>query len=428
VTVSPGFDAAAVAGTTDGAIDAFDYVDGVAGLVPHPRPSTVPRGAPLLLSGWAFDPHARTAARDVFLVLDGVQQLAVTVRYERADVAAAAPGERAGYRALVADDLPPGGHELRAYARDAAGRCYEAGYRPFWIYEPAQLGGTETARGEIRMRVEQIVEAGGPSAFMSSGAIGCGEPALVVGWAVDAAHSTGPAGVAVVDASGRVWSGAVRTPRPDLQAVLKTRDDRLGFEIVVPTDVLGRGLHALRVTPYDGAGRPYAATCTAELNIGGPLRRFPFTSRDDTGVPRAAAMLGRRDDENDDAPERALTAARPVAVERGTTISIEGWAIAPDGSAADDVFVEIAHEGGGPPHRHVALAGYRRVKSLRRAVLAAPPHDDAWFMCPFGTLELAPGRHAVTVAVAAHDRRTVSRALVGALDVVAARKDVANET
>jgi hypothetical protein len=392
-----------VVGTTKGAIEGFDYVDGLPALVPHYRHDRVPKGAPIVACGWADAPLEKTAPLDVRVVLDGSRMLSPEV-------------DAGGFRVVVPTaDLVPGGHDIRVYVRGRDDGWYEAAYRPFLVYEPAVRELERLAR-PLRLRVERVSGAPPLPQFEDVPAIPNGHFALIAGWAFDVARSCGPQGVAVLDKLGRMWSGPLDVARPELRGMLDARDDRLGFEIAVPTDALGRGRWDLRVHAVGEDGRLFESGVDAVIDVAGALRRFPFTARETAAAPRFSARISERDDA--ETSFIALGAERTIEVVRGSDYLIEGWALDANGNGADDVFVEIGETTFvTSPHRLVALAGYRRDEDVPRA-LGEPPVPDAWFTCPFETRELAPRAYTLDLVVAAPDRRTIARARLGMLLVV----------
>jgi hypothetical protein len=417
---TPPFDPQAVAGSTAGALDGFDYVDAIPGLVAHPRPYRVPAGAPILVSGWMIDPDVDAPARAVRVVLDGRWQYEAETGLSRRDVSAGHPRapERIGFRAVVpTDGVPAGGHGLHAYGLAADGAWYEAGYRPFWL---AVTPRRELARipGRLRLQIDQVLDLmPDGSTFADGGPVVRDHHMLITGFALDRTTGRGVAGAAAFDSAGRYWSAPCDVVRADVRAGFGAADDRLGFEIVVPADALGRGRHELTVTVFDGQGRLFDHATPVTVDVAERLDRFPAFPQRSTREPAVAlavTVLGDR------APCATAAGSEQVAltVPCDATLLFEGWALDHDGRAGSAVFVELSAGEGGPPQRFPAVAGYRR--DAAPTALPAPPVDDAWFSTRLDTVHLAPRAYALWVAVFDESRRSYGRRELGTLTVAPA--------
>jgi hypothetical protein len=417
---APPFAPHAVAGLTAGAIDAFDYVDALPDLVPHPRPMRVPLGAPLVVGGWAADPGSAEPPLAVSVVLDGARPHPAESGLSRGDIAALHPNtpELVGFRAVVPTaGLQPGGHEVRAYALAADGAWYEAAYRPFWLAATPLLELAPTPR-RVRIGIEQIIDLAPDGALLGFDApVACGRFALLTGWAIDPATRNGVAGVIAFDPQGRPWSAPCDIVRPDLRGALDAVGDRLGFEMAIPTDALGRGRHRLRLTGYDAEGRLFDGRFEATLDVAGPPRPFPaFPRLHRTEAPAAAVLVVLGDDGTRGPPSQAR-GRFAATLERGVTALVEGWALDVRGAGAGTVFVELAPpEGGVPPHRFASLAGYRRDEPAPR--VPKPPVGDAWFSARIDTTHLPRRAYELALAVVDEDRRAYARRVLGTLTVV----------
>ena len=218
---------------------------------------------------------------------------------------------------------------MRCYARGRDGGWYEAASRPFLVYQPA-LRDLPAILRPIRLCVERVLDASPLDQFAGVNAIPYGHFALIVGWALDVSRGTGPAGVVAIDDLGRMWSAPVDVPRPDLRPILSAGDERLGFEMHVPSDVLGRGRWGVRIRGLGEDGRLFESGADATIDVAGPLRRFPFTARETDAPPRFSASIAQRNGPTSFA-ERALEGEPTIQVSRGANFVVEGWALATNG-------------------------------------------------------------------------------------------------
>jgi len=426
---TPAFDPLAVAGYTAGALDLFDYVDGLPKLLAHPRPQRVPLGAPVVGGGWIVDPDGDRPFRTVIVVLDGHRGHATESGLSRADIAAVRPDtpERIGYRAIVpTGDLAPGGHELRAYGLGTDGRWYEAGYRPFWL-APTPKPELASHPGAARVLVDEVIDIGPDGAVAANGRpVAENRFALLSGWAVDPRARSRVAGVVAFDPWNRPWSAPCDVERPDLRGVANAHDDRLGFEIVVPADALGRGRHQLRVNGFDDDGRLFAGSLTVTVDVAGPARAFPPYARRRSaaaGVEAAVAELrrsGKPGAAEKRGPLRAVGEGFEAPLRRGTILAVEGWAVDAGGRAAAEVFLEIDPGCGVPVRRYAALAGFRCERPA--TVFSKPPVDDGWFSVRLDTGDLAPRTYGLALAVLDASRHTYASRALGTLRIVPRRR------
>lgn len=415
------FDPARVAGPGRGAMDRLDSIDGFAGLIPHPRPNRISAGAPLAVRGWAVvgEAGAEAVPEAVVIVLDGSRACRAAGGISRRDVAPEAERlpERVGYEAVIATDvLLPGGHELRAYAATPDGAWYEVGYAPFWICA-VPLFELPRATGNVTVRIEQVIDMAADGRLLGfDEPVALGRFALLTGWAVDRTSGHRVGGVVAADARGGRWIAPCDVVRADLRGILGAEDDRVGFEIVVPTEALGRGRHRVSVTAFVDDGRLYGRGIDATIDVAGSQRSLPGFVRVRPDRVRGAAALHAATSDDDDAISAVLGEGKTCRVERGATARIDGWALERDGRGAESVVVELAPRGFVvAPHRFPALAGVRAPRSAPK--LPEPPAADAWFRTRFGTATLPPGEYAVTAVVVERDRRTCARLELGVLAI-----------
>jgi len=371
------FDPRVVAGVARGAIEAFDYVDGYPGLVPHPRVRQVPRGAPLVVRG------AVAAGRGP----DGFRVVL--------DAAYAFDAEHAqcSFRSVVdTSELLPGAHEVRAYAVEA-NAWYEFAHVAFRVHDPAPADPPEASPyGSVRVDAVLAVNASGELTRRTL-PVPCGEFALVSGWATDASHRAAPHAVAACDAHGRMWTAPCDVPRPDIRAA-RGAGDAMGFEIVIPADALGRGRHLLRVAPYDGRDVAVAGDQHVTIDVAAEQRAFPSFAR-------------------------SLPAPATCRIERasidGAGVRLEGWALTTSGAGASEVFVELrVPELSVPIHRIPALAGFT-ADVVSADGPASPP--GAAFACEFDASGFVRRTYAVHVAVVEPGRGACAFARCGTLTV-----------
>jgi hypothetical protein len=380
------FDPRTVAGVVRGAIDAFDYVDAHPGLVAHPRPARVPRGAPVAVAGWVRTPSpAGSVATGVIVVVDGSRAYDARVRGGRFDAV------------VLTAELTAGAHEVRAYALDGE-RAHEAAYHPFTVYELAP-DALAPDPGAIRLGLEPVAALTAEGALLSTGTPVRGNDfVLLSGWALDGRAGRAPVGVTAVDAAGRRWSAPCDVARPDIRTAHGAEADRIGFEITIPAAALGRGRHALRVAAYGAAGVFASGATDVVVDVAGTVARFPSFAR----LRREPA---------------AVTARVPRgAVERGELLVLDGWALDPDGGGAGEVFLELRKDGVSVPvHRLSATAGYRRDEPPTE--LPAPPVADGWFDCPLDTAVLRDRAYDLVAVVVAAGRTSCARRALGTLRI-----------
>ncbi len=417
------FDANDVVGTTEGAIDAFDYVDGLAGLVPHVRPRHVPLGAPVAFGGWALGTASGAAPERVVAVVDEAHALELRADVPRPDIARARRDASpvVGYRAVVpTESLPPGAHHVRTYLVGAGG-LYEAGAAGFVTYAGArpELPPVGTP---VRVAVDRVLDLSADGSLNGlDTAVAGGRYALVSGWAMDLHTRRSPAGITASDGDGRRWDAPCAVSRPDIQAAYGALDDRLGFELVIPTRALPRGRHAVRIAAYRADGAVYARGIETWVDVAAPVRTFPFYVRAAPGGVRASCLLRvvTRDRGGDPV---VLGPTSEAVVPRGATVEIEGWALAAGQgapAAAEDLYVALSLDDAAvPPHRYAALAGFRRDRPPRG--LADPPVADAWFSASFGTEGLAYRTYRAELLAVDRARRTSASAPLGTVAVVPA--------
>ncbi len=415
----PTLDPRAVSGTTEGAIDMFDCVDAVRGLFVRIAPSRIPRGAPVLVAGFAVDPTCDLPPAAVAVVLDHTIVHAAEAGLSRYDVKALLgpqTPEMIGFRALIPTDrMAPGDHALITYALGADGRWYEAGGRTFTLYARML---PELPVAPRRMRVEiDVVRAALPGEGRGTipGVVPFGQFALLCGWAADRDTLAAPAGVCAIDDRGGRWTAPCDLSRPDVRSALGAGNDRFGFEIPIPTDGLGRGLHTADVWAFDGGGRRLGRPCPISFEVVMPLRPFPAFAEP---LPTAACsqVLVRVRGRSARGALTLLSPERSLVVARGDVLEFEGWAALPDGEPAAQVVIEMQPRGVPvPPARYHPIGGYRRKKPPRD--FTPPPHEDAWFSYELDT-QLSSGIYCLSLAVVAGGGYRFARADLGTVSVL----------
>lgn len=396
------FDPSAIAGRTRGAIDSVDYVDGFPGLVRHAQPTFVPRGAPLLVSGWNVDPATGGRPQAVSVLLDRARALDVRDGRSRHDIMAAhGTDEFVGYQLVVATDaLGTGAHELRAFALSVDGSWYESDAIGFWVFLHDHA---ELAQGNLSRKLEMFLEP--PIDPLTGRNITPGTPIhanhwiAFRGWTLDETARRSAETIVVTGADERTWCG----PAKLLDAAPSGADDgHRGFEVVVPAAVLGRGRHRLRFSALDETGRPYPNSVEGTVDIIGPKRPFPLTARQGRSSPPYAARFYAVEAPTD---ITELPSVEPIVVTPGAFV-MEGWVIDESGEATDDVFGELTATWVDlPPHR-LPADGARR-----KPIDGIPPApvDDAWFYCPFSIPALQSGVYVLALLVVQRGRRSYSR-------------------
>ena len=415
------FDPAAVAGNTRGGIDNVDYIDGLPGLVTHPQPTVVPHGAPLLVSGWTVDPSTDGPPLAVCVLLDRARPLDARIGIARGDIMLEHKTEEfVGYQIVVGtDDLGPGAHELRTYALSADGLWYESAAVGFRLYRRAFPEKEARARG-LQMFLERAIDIGAGTEVPPGTPIRANRWMLFCGWTFDHVLRSGAATIAAFDDAGRMWSGPSTIERPDVRAAKHASDDRLGFEIAIPAAVFERGPHRLRFVAYDEAGRRYANSLEAPIEIIAAERPFPLTARALSTPPACASQLRQVTASDDEdacvtIARQTLPARTPVVVDRDAQLIVEGWALDETAVAAEEVFIELAASGIHiPPQR---LATECALRQRANGIEKAPPVDNAWFRFTFRTAGLQQADYDLALVVVQPGRRSYARVALATLRV-----------
>jgi hypothetical protein len=354
------FDPGAVVGTTRGGIDNIDYVDGHPGLVTHPRPTVVSHGAPVLISGWTVDPATNSSPAGVIVLVDRTRPLDARIGIARGDIMAEhGTDEFVGFQLGVdTTDLDSGSHELRVYALCSDGFWYEsaaAGFRLYHDVVPAKDG----LKRPLRMAFDGRIDLESGRHLSRDEPVPANHSVLFQGWTYDKRIGRGAVRIAAVDETGRYWSGPSDVERPDVAGATLSGDSRLGFEVIVPAAVFGRGRHRLDIVGFDGGGHRYSNALDVTLNVISEKLPFPLTARRSDRQPRFAARIRvlrerRDDDPNKRTRERVgdddrevtvatfdLPATTTIRVEPTCEIRVEGWVLDADSNAADDVYLEV---------------------------------------------------------------------------------------
>lgn len=409
-SVSPSaLDPRSVLETTHGSIDVFDWVDGLRGLLPHVGRPRVPVGAPLVVSGWAVDPTCDVPPAAIVIVIDGERVHDAEIGFDRTDVQALLGRQTPpmiGFRIVIDDNLPSGGHEMHAYALGSDGSWYQAAHYTFWVYGTVH---PERGVGSGSVRVKVDGTNGGGRQNSLHGVVPFGDVALVSGWALDLGTRVAPAGVYAMDERGGRWSAPCDVLRPDVRAAVGADTDMLGFELAVPTGALAPGQQTISVGAFDGAGRPVGRAQKITFDLAAETRPFPgFARYTDDRVDAIVVLTG--------AGSRTLLAPRRVLEwERGEVWSLEGWALVGEEPSAQ-IFLELHRSDVVvPPWRYQTISGFRR---KRPQDLPHPPRDDAWFAYAIDTSNLTPGTYELRVAIVRTGRRFYARGELGSVRVV----------
>jgi hypothetical protein len=243
------------------------------------------------------------------------------------------------------------------------------------------------------------------------GVVPFGQFAAVTGWAVDRTTGAPPAGVCVLDDVGGVWSGTCDLVRDDVRSALGTAHARLGFEIVIPADALGRGARELRVWAYDSGGRRVGRAVEATVEIAAEVRPYPGWARE-SAVPGHGAVLASVDG---DEPV-ALRAGDELVIRPDERVRLEGWAVAADGGAAECILLELRAGDTMLPVRYHPISCFRREKTPKR--MPEPTRPDAWFAYTLDPSDLAPRAYALSAVILARDEGVYARGELGTLRVV----------
>jgi hypothetical protein len=422
----PDFDPRAVAGITLGRIDRLDYVDGKPGLVFHPRPTTVPRGAPVLISGWAIEPMMKRAPRLICILVDRTHAHFVEPGSTRGNLGLGiASGENIGYDAMFSTiDFVAGPHEIRVFSLGNDTFWYEASIAGFHVYCPVYPNGSSCG-DPLRFHTDAPLDLTAQLSIGAEDAIPANHWILLHGWAMDHASRRGVAGIVAEDAGGRRWVGASNLARPDVNATLQASDDNVGFEIVVPAGVFACGRHELRIVGLDSEGRRYPNPAVVTINVTAAEHPFPVNAREATETLSFAAECrttleanedGARDDDGDWTTWHRFPLSAPLQVSKKAKLAVRGWALDEAGHAAGETFLELAPFAASvPPLRLCARSGRGTPMTSN---LPEPPAPFASFACDVISEHVTLGDHALSLVVVNPGRRSIRRAPLGTLKIV----------
>jgi hypothetical protein len=419
------FHAGAVAGATRGGIDTIDYVDGLPGLVFHPKPTIAPHGAPVLVSGWTVDPATNAGPAAVVVLLDATRPLAARTGIARGDIMIEhGVDEFVGFQVVVdTTDLAPGSHELRVFALGGDGLWYESAVAGFRLYHDV-ISPKGSLERPLRMSLDGRVDLTAGRHVRDAAPIRGNHWLQFQGWTYDVQTKLSAERVAIVDATGRMWSGSSHVYRPDVGAALGSTP-ALGFEIVVPAAVFPRGRHKLEIIGFTNAGQRYVNAIAVTMDVIAEDHRFPLTARRlAVPAPVGAKLLvieHSDPDEPEDDIERTVAAfalpAQRLPIPADTEIRIEGWALDARGDAGDDVYLEVGPLWAAvPPQRLPASSGWM-----------APPFDapvpggiaGSYFTASVNAADLRGGAWELAVVVVQPDRCSFARTPIATVTIVA---------
>lgn len=396
----------------DGALDAFDYVDGMPGLMPHPRPRCVPSGAPIVVEGWCLDAVTGQPPAAVWFVVDGVQSFVAESGRVRRDIASRRRNtpETVGYRSVISTSgLEAGAHEVCAFATTSGGVGHPFESMAFQIV-PVPRPDLPVIPVDVHVHVDSIraIPSGQQDGFGL--ALPLGGVAVLSGFVVNKPHRPLVAGVVACDAAGGMWSAPCDTEPAICSG--GGSDERAGFEIVVPTEALGRGRHDLRIRSFGVDGSLFRGETATVLDIAGRLRPFPTLALQRHDEPAAVWMLSLS---IQTAPLKAFApGVFDLATARDAFVHIEGWALDASLRGASAITIEVASDAGFV-RRFPALAGFRDARAP--GALPAPPVEDGWFAGRIDTASLPPQIYSMFLAIIEEDRRTFARLHIGTLRV-----------
>ncbi len=409
------FDPSAVAGRMPGAIDSLRSTDAAPLRAPDFGMRRFAVGTTLAIGGWAVEEQAADAPPRVLLVVDGARLYEARTGFGRFDVKALvgdATPERIGFRCEIpTDDLVPGLHAVRAYALGGEGRWYEAGEANVSLHRALRPERPPRQR-DLTLRVDGVralSEHGTPGPL--AGIVPEGHFAAIGGWALDRTTGHAPAGICVVDDAGGEWSGNCDLVRDDVRSALGTSETRLGFEIVIPAESLGRGLHDLSVCAFDADGSRIGHAVAAEVQVAAEIAPFPSYARESHEAARCAALA------TIDGEPVVLRPDEAIELRDDAIVQIEGWAIGGADESPGRILLELTALGSLMPRRYFPVSCYRRRTAAKR--LEPPPVEDAWFFYVFDPSDLVPRTYALSAIVLAANDGCYTRGELGRLRVVA---------
>jgi hypothetical protein len=360
------------------------------------------------------DPVSNGPSLAVCVLLDRVLPFYPRVGVARGDIKLEhKTDEFVGYQLVLStSNLGAGPHELRTYALSSDGKWYEsalAGFRLFRHHRAMPRNGA--LERSLRMSPEV------PRDFEARLAIPLGTPIyanrwiVLRGWAIDEQLGIGAETIVATDESGRSWSGPANIEDPVARDASGATDWRLGFEVVFPAAVFGRGRHRVQLTGLDASGYRYANFVNVAFDVISALRPFPLVARIARSATPDAARLRVVEDARD-VLETKLPTPTGIVLSAGGRVIVEGWALDETGAAADETFIELnAAWVDLPPSRHPALCARERTVGA----MPAAPVDNAWFSATFDMPALPGAHYELALVVVQPGRRSYSRVRLASL-------------
>jgi hypothetical protein len=385
-------------------------------------PARVPRGAPILISGWTVDSSKNAGAVAVCALVNRVVPFTARVGIARGDLRIdGVEDEFLGFQVVIpTSSFEPGGHEVRIFALSDDGHWYEAAQVAFDCFVAAYPSGVEKLSRSVQLHIDHPIDT-------STGrSVGPGEAhrqkgfAIFTGWAFDDETRSGVGSVIARDTEGRFWLSDAQVSRPDVASRFPGANPRLGFELAIPTSAFTCGEHELTFLALDHTGRAYAnAAFTWKLLIDAAQQSFPETAREVQAEGTAACRLrvaASRDDFDDFRTLRVLPRGNRIERTRGAILKIDGWACSSPGVPAPIVYVEIKSERVAfPPGQVLAESRLRSIDEAEYFAKERPA--SAFFRVEFSVRGLASGLSSVSILIPSSDRREYQRIHVADIDV-----------
>lgn len=260
------------------AMGAIDEVNGIGGRVPDPAtiPHAIPRGAPVYIHGWVWQPAIATAPLAAIVTVDGAYVAPARSGLLRPDVAAVhgAAAEASGFEAHVpSHDLSDGLHVVTVVLMHDF-ITYSEGPQHIVTIVPGALRTTVTTPLAGGQQIElDSLEIIGPmgsyaSDVPSDGIVRYGSTVRARGWAIDVVAAQPCAGIYAIIDDEHVVRGRYGGPRSDVAAELgDPQFYHCAFEIHIDTAVIGIGDHVLRIGALSADGTTRSEEQSRSLQI-----------------------------------------------------------------------------------------------------------------------------------------------------------------
>ena len=360
----------------------------------------VPRGAPVLIEGWALDP-AGDAGADEVVVTVGETALRARAKLPRSDVALVFRREEldeAGFRAtLPTHELEPGSYAVNFHVVDRAAGVYHSWYAGMTFeLGPPEDSVPRRAPGRIAIGIE-AVRAETPllgRTFHEKAPAGC--VVTVDGWAVDA-EARAPVGDVhffvddlTLDRALYGYPSEIAARRFAAPALIAC-----GFKARFQTRTLNAGVHSFRIVAVSADGSVYDQTDEQLFEVVAPPVLPELGAVSPHRTTARIEHVYRLEPTGETVPLRGT-----IRVERGGNLHLSGWAVDDATAAAGANAVLLVDED------RLFGAFYGAPREDVAAELGSDAFRECGFVGAVATTELAPGVHTIRCLVRSSNDET----------------------